>query len=277
MRYFPACPLRNPLLPASTVPGLAACLLAGVVSAFPGRVLAAADPESEGRRVAEESARRNDGFKDSQAALVMTMKSPGSKDIVRRMKVSTVEVNGDGEKSLTLFQEPMDVKGTAFLVHSHADGQDDQWLYLPEVKRVKRINARNQSGKFLGSEFAFEDLSSQEIAKFSYRLLGEDSTHFQVEQIPKNKFSSYSRQEVRYTKDEYLVDRIKYFGKDGKHLKTLDLTGYEKHAGKHWRPAKMHMENHQTKAETELAWSGYRFSTGLRDNDLHPDNLKDAR
>jgi hypothetical protein len=236
-----------------------------------------ATASEEGKRVAQESSKRNDGFKDSQAELEMLMKTPGSKDVKRRMRVLTYEVAGDGEKSLTIFQEPMDVKGTSFLVHSHADGNDDQWLYLPELKRVKRINAKNQNGKFMGSEFAFEDLSSQEMAKFTYLLVGQDSGHYLVEQVPVNKASGYGKMRVRYTKDEYLADRIEYFSKEGGHVKTLALTGFVKHADKYWRPAKMRMINHQTKGETELAWSGYRFSTGLKGSELQPDNLKDLR
>ena len=64
---------------------------------------------------------------------------------------------------------PKDVKGTATLTFTHKVGPDDQWLYLPALKRVKRITSENRSGSFVGSEFAYEDLGSQELEKYSKR------------------------------------------------------------------------------------------------------------
>ena len=62
-----------------------------------------------------------------------------------------------------MFDEPRDVKGTAFLIHAHKQEADDQWLYLPALKRVKRISSSNRSGSFMGSEFSYEDLGAQEL------------------------------------------------------------------------------------------------------------------
>ncbi|HIN59600.1 MAG TPA: outer membrane lipoprotein-sorting protein, partial [Gammaproteobacteria bacterium] len=75
----------------------------------------------------------------------------------------SLEVAGDGDKSLTIFSYPADIKGTVFLSHTHPTRPDEQWLYLPALKRIKRISSSNKSGPFMGSEFAYEDLASQEI------------------------------------------------------------------------------------------------------------------
>ena len=76
-----------------------------------------------------------------------------------------------GDLSLVIFDTPADVKGTAFLSHTKKAGSDDQWLYLPALKRVKRIASSNQAGPFMGSEFAYEDISSQELEKYTYKYL----------------------------------------------------------------------------------------------------------
>ena len=73
-----------------------------------------------------------------------------------------------------MFDEPRDVKGTALLIHAHRESADDQWLYLPALKRVKRISSSNQSGSFMGSEFAYEDMSSPEVEKFTYMYLRDE-------------------------------------------------------------------------------------------------------
>ena len=118
----------------------------------------------------------------------------------RELHISTLEVDGDGDKSLTVFDSPRDVKGTAFLSHTHATEPDEQWLYLPALKRVKRISSRNKSGSFMGSEFAYEDISSQELEKYRYKWLRDETLDDRhtvvVEYYPVYENSGYTRQIV---------------------------------------------------------------------------------
>ena len=74
-----------------------------------------------------------------------------------------------------VFDEPRDVKGTAMLTYSHILEPDEQWMFLPALKRVKRISSVNKSGPFMGSEFAFEDFSGQEVGKYSYLWLRDEA------------------------------------------------------------------------------------------------------
>ena len=124
---------------------------------------AAETPEEKGLAIAVEADRRNTGFENSTADMLMILKNRHGQESRRQMRFRNLEVEGDGDKSLTIFDSPMDVKGTAFLNYTHKEGDDDQWLYLPALKRIKRISSRNKSGSFMGSEFAYEDIASQEI------------------------------------------------------------------------------------------------------------------
>ena len=94
------------------------------------------------------------------------------------MKIKTLEDRNStddlGDKSLTTFRTPKDVKGTSFLSFAHSNGADEQWLYMPALRRVKKIASDNKSGPFMGSEFAFEDISTQEAAKYTYKYLREE-------------------------------------------------------------------------------------------------------
>ena len=114
-----------------------------------------------------------------------------------------------------MFDKPRDVKGTAFLSFSHAVGADDQWLYLPALKRVKRIASRNKSGPFMGSEFAYEDLSSFEVEKYTYKFLRDETceggTCYVVEQYPVDKNSGYTRRVVWLDHNEYRVWKIDFY------------------------------------------------------------------
>ncbi len=131
--------------------------------------------KEKGLAIATEADLRNQGFGDSTADMLMTLRNKHGQESTRQIRARTLEVKDDGDKSLSIFDTPRDVKGTAFLTFSHKRGDDDQWLYLPALKRVKRISSRNKSGSFMGSEFAYEDIASQEIEKYSYKYLRDET------------------------------------------------------------------------------------------------------
>ena len=126
-------------------------------------------PEEKGFAIAVAADKRDTGFVTQTADLVMTLRNRQGQESTRYIRTRTLEVEGDGDKALSIFDRPADIKHTAVLTFSHGLEPDDQWLYLPALKRVKRINSRNKSGPFVGSEFAFEDLGSQEVEKYSYK------------------------------------------------------------------------------------------------------------
>ena len=130
--------------------------------------------QEKGLTIATEADRRDAGFEDFTADMTMILRNRQGDESLRVMRARTLEVQNDGDKSLLIFDEPADVKGTAFLSYSHAIEPDDQWLFLPALKRVKRISSANKSGPFMGSEFAYEDISSQEVAKYTYNYLRDE-------------------------------------------------------------------------------------------------------
>ena len=130
--------------------------------------------EQKGLQIAQAAKDYEKGFTDFKASMLMTLISKNGDTSTRIIRIKTLEVEGDGDKSLSIFDQPADVKGTAMLTYSHGLEPDDQWIYLPALKKVKRISSRNKSGPFMGSTFAFEDLGSQEVEKYSYRFLREE-------------------------------------------------------------------------------------------------------
>ena len=119
--------------------------------------------EQRGLEIAQAAKAYDKGFSDFTANMIMTLKNKAGKTSTRYIRIRALEVEGEGDKSLSIFDEPADVKGTAMLTFSHGLEPDDQWLYLPALKKVKRISSRNKSGPFMGSTFAFEDLGSQRL------------------------------------------------------------------------------------------------------------------
>ncbi|MEO1878785.1 MAG: outer membrane lipoprotein-sorting protein, partial [Methylococcales bacterium] len=131
--------------------------------------------QERGLQIIVEVDRRDTGFGDTKATLNMRLIDRTGNESLRSLKIKTLEVVNDGDKSLIIFSTPRDIKGTAFLSYTHALVSDEQWLYLPALKRVKRISSSNKSGPFLGSEYAFEDLTSFEVAKYNYKYLRNET------------------------------------------------------------------------------------------------------
>ena len=238
-------------------------------------------PEEKGLAIAKEAKQRDLGWGDSQTTLKMVLRNAAGQESTREIRTKTLEVNDDGDKSLNIFDHPRDVKGTAFLSFSHPVGADDQWLYLPALKRVKRIASRNKSGPFMGSEFAYEDLASFEVEKYTYKFLREEpcsaGTCFVIEQYPVDKYSGYTRLINWIDKEEYRSWKTEFYDRRNSLLKTLTVVDFKQYLGKYWRATAMKMVNHQTKKNTDLVWDDYQFRTGLTDADFNKNTLKRAR
>ncbi len=222
-------------------------------------------PEEKGLRIANESSARDDGFGDYTAGMTMLLRDRQGRESTRQMRFKVLEVEGGGDKSLFVFDQPRDVQGTALLTHVHINAPDDQWLYLPALKRVKRINASTRSGSFMGSEFSYEDMSSPEVAEFSYRYLRDEPCGelacTVIEQIPLDEKSGYSRKVVWQDTDELRTWRMELFDRKGSHLKTLTFAHYQQYLDQYWRAGEQTMVNHLTGASTTLEWTDFRFRT----------------
>lgn len=242
---------------------------------------AADTAQEKGLAIAIESDKRDQGWGDSRVSLEMVLRNSRGDESRRQIRLKSLEVAGDGDKSLTIFDTPPDIKGTGLLTFSHKAGSDDQWLNLPALKRVKRIAARNKSGPFVGSEFAFEDLSSQEVEKYTYRYLRDEILEgqkvFVMERYPVDKYSGYTRQTVWIDMQHYRLLKVDYYDRKNSLLKTLVFSGYQQYLEKYWRADTMVMFNHQSRKSTDLLWHDYEFATGLDDNDFTRNSLQRAR
>jgi hypothetical protein len=241
---------------------------------------AAPDAAARGLAIAREADRRDTGWRTSVVEVRMTLTNAHGETSDRRMRSAMLEVPGDGDRTLVVFDAPADVKGSAFLTYSHGTAPDDQWLYLPAVRRVKRIASSSKAGPFMGSEFAFEDLASQEVEKYGYRFVGEDSLGgvraFVVERDPVDQKSGYVRQRVWYDRQHYRPLRIDYYDRKDALLKTLTYERYQAY-GSFWRARAQVMVNHQTGKRTRIELGDFRLGAGLTSADFEVARLGSAR
>ena len=238
-------------------------------------------PEEKGLAIAVAADERDTGFVDQTSDMLMILRNRQGQESTRYIRNRVLEVDGDGDKFLSIFDKPADVKHTAMLTYSHGLEPDDQWLYLPALKRVKRINSRNKSGPFMGSEFAFEDLGSQEVEKYSYKYLKDETCGdwecYVVERFPEYEYSGYTRQVTWIDKAEYRPVKVEFYDRKNVLLKTLTYSGYQEYIGYYWRADEMFMQNHQTGKSTLLKWSNYKFKTSVAERDFNPNALPRLR
>ena len=240
-----------------------------------------AEAEQKGLDIALEAREKKVGFENFTASQVMVLRNKQGRESRRALRVKVMEVEEDGDRSLFVFDEPRDVQGTAFLIHAHKDKADDQWLYLPALKRVKRISSANRSGSFMGSEFAYEDMSPPEVERFTYRYLRDEScgelTCTVVERFPVDEKSGYSRQVVWQDTEELRLWKVEYYDRKNAHLKTLTVDGYERYLDRYWQASNMNMVNHLTGKSTVLTWADYQFRADLAAMEFTQTGLRRTR
>lgn len=238
-------------------------------------------PEDRGHAIAVEADRRDQGWGDVVSELEMVLRNREGDTSTRELRLKSLEDREDGDKLLLIFDAPADVQGTALLTFTHKSGPDDQWLFLPALKRVKRISSSNRSGPFVGSEFAYEDFTSQEVEKYTYRYLRDETVNgqdcFVVERRPVEAGSGYTRQVTWLDKEAYRLQRVDYYDRKETLLKTLTVRDYTQYQDRFWRASEMHMENHQNGKSTTLRFLDYQFGTGLTERQFDQNSLKNVR
>ena len=217
--------------------------------------------EDKGFRIAKTSADQGKGYGDYAVSGKMALKNRAGTSAVRDFDFKSME-SGRGDLSMLVFNLPGDIRDTALLTHEHRSATDEQWIFLPAERRVKRIAGSGRSGSFVGSEFAYEDMVDQDVDKFTYRWLADDVCCHIVERVSKEA-SGYARQKVWFNKTSFTVAKMEYYNSAGTLFKTMVAVGYQKYLGKFWRASTITMTNHLTGKETVLSWSGHRFSVGL--------------
>jgi outer membrane lipoprotein-sorting protein len=208
--------------------------------------------------------------------MIMSMRLINKRGQERNRKVTfTVKkVNEEDENILVRFLEPADVAGVGLLTLEHAATEDDQWLYLPALKKERRISASDQSDNFMGTDFTYEDMKSEKLNDHDYTLLREDSFNgadcYVVEAIPsterQKKESGYSKREIWIRTDNFLRVHVKYYDQRGEYFKVGNRSDIEEVLPGIFRPNYVEMKNLKTGHTTELTFEGRELNSGLDDS-----------
>jgi uncharacterized protein YrzB (UPF0473 family) len=240
------------------------------------------DPIDKGLAIANRSYENDSGFDDFYAELTIIQKEKTGKEEAFQIRLWGLENKDDGDKSISVYDFPPDVKGMARLSHSHMIKPDDHWVYIPENKRVRRVSPTSQLSYFMGTQFTFEDLRlyrAESSAKYSFLYLKDDILDeiecYQIQRFPyKKKFTNYSSQIMWIDKEAFRVLKIEFYDLEGELVKTLVRSDFKLYEGKFWAMQKMAMTNNQTGENTLVLWNNYRFGMGLSKHHFSRENLK---
>ncbi|MGP1460490.1 MAG: outer membrane lipoprotein-sorting protein [Bacteroides sp.] len=190
---------------------------------------------------------------------------------VRKLKSYSKDVGVD-VKSIMFFMHPGDVKGTGFLTwdYDNPKQEDDKWLYLPAMKKVRRISSSSaKKDYFMGTDFTYDDMGSRNVEEDTHKLLREEELDGQkcwvIESVPVNKGEIYSRKVLWIRQDALMPLRVEYYDRLDKLHRLLTVQSIKK-IGDFWAFEKETMENVQTGHKTVISFSAQTFDTKLDDD-----------
>lgn len=255
-------------LTSTTSPVLRAMPLAAAL------LLAGAGPvAAESGRDIMERQRELQRARDEVETAVMKIYSKAGEVKERRLVSYALTPRQGPTKTLIRFLAPRDVENTALLTWERQDGDDDQWLYLPATRRVKRIAASGKKTRFMGTDFSYEDLRPENLALHTYRLLsseriGEADCHV-IAATPATERqaadSGYSRRTLWVRKDNYATVKQEFFDRAGRLEKIGVSLGLTNVKGTLWRAEAIEMGDVQAGTRTLMVVERRSLDTGLTD------------
>lgn len=203
---------------------------------------------------------------DQTSNLTMTLINKSGKERIRKIKQFTKDL-GDVEKSIMFFQSPADVKNTSFMSWTYDnDKNDDQWIYLPALKKVKRISSDSKSDYFMGSDFTYDDLGDRKLDDDTHRLIGEESIdgidYYVVESTPKDEEYMYSKTKTWIRKDNFIGLKKEFYDEDEDLLKVLKIKKFEEISG-FLVITNSEMENVQKNHRTTMVLDNIEINTNI--------------
>lgn len=234
--------------------------------------LVAKADDPNGKDIFQKQKDMDKGYHDDSSTGKMAIVSSSGQQTIREFTYSSLEETGsEGQKSMIKITAPSDMAGIGLLSYQNIGREDDQWLYMPAMKKTKRISGSSQSGNFLGSDITYEDLSPWAIDDYDFKFVKSeacgDATCSVVEMTPK-KESQYSKNVAWVRMDNYRTTKMDLFDKKGNHFKTVLFENYQKINGKYWKPYKITMKDLSKNRYTTMDFSKIEVGKGLKAADF---------
>lgn len=201
--------------------------------------------------------------------MVSTLKIYDAKGSERIRQITTATRKfGETNKTMIKFISPADVKGTAMLIYDHENTSDDMWIYMPALRKTRRIVSTEKGKNFMGSEFTNSDMSKPNMNDFQYKILGtegyEGKTCWKIESVCINETiaseNGFSKKISYIEKGTWLCHKVEYYDLQGTLHKTQFIRQYKKQANGKYFAYQMEMKNEQNGRKSMLIID--KFQTG---------------
>lgn len=240
--------------------------------------------ETTARDVLTEQSKRHRLTHETTVMAVTLIDRKGFRDkrTLRRMD----KEQGDGlTRSLTIFEAPSDIKGTALLTRENSGKPNDQWLYFPSQHRLQRIAQARRNGYFMGTDFTYEDMDPENLDDYTYRHVRTEILNhidcYVIEAVPANKklrrSSGYGRRLLWIRKDLFLTLQIEFFNRQDKLIKTQENSDWKPLENGVWRAGKSVVNNLAKQHQTEVVVTERDTKTKLPDSTFTDRNILTGR
>ncbi len=212
-------------------------------------------------------------WKDMTADVTLRITNARGDQRVRRIRLFSRKRTERESDMLMRFHAPADVAGTGFLVIEHINRDDDRYLYLPALRRVKRISSSGKGGNFMGSDFTYYDIGEPELDDWTYPEVQDTTLDgkacYRITALPRDrkleKETGYSKIVHYIEKERFTIIRSEYYDRRGKLLKVLTVPGIEKIGGV-WFQTHLVMKNVQDNRTSEMIFANIRINQNLKKN-----------
>lgn len=239
--------------------------------------LASGSDTLSAQEIAQRRFDTNRGWVNMSAHVRMEL-TQGEATATRELEIKMFEQESSGERDLLRVLQPADLKGTVVLTHTHDTAPEEQWLYLPAIKRVKRIALETKGGAFLSSQFSFENLAPFQVQKYTYRRLADENyageSCYVLESTPTEGSSVYRRLVNWIAQNDYRLLKTQFFDRDDHLEKTLFIDKYVMYRNKYWKPAQLKMVAENSGGTTVATWSDLTYDEHLDAREFDVTNLK---
>lgn len=216
--------------------------------------------------------------RDSRAEMRMRLYDRQGRVRERVMTLLTLRGAGRaGDKTLVRFSYPNDIRGTSFLVWEHPEADDERFLYLPALGRVRRIAGEEKQDSFVGSDLSYEDIGGRDIADYTYAFARENaewtapdgSAHpaWALESRAKDEDADYPRSVSLVLKDRFIVVHADIYNGRGERAKVFDVRRLERVDGI-WTVLDLTVSNERDRTRTDLATTSIQYDVGLTEDDF---------
>ena len=235
--------------------------------------------------IAQQVGRRDTG-RDSRLTMQMRLFDRQGRARERTLSVNGLRGTGPaGDRVLVRFSYPNDIAGTGFLVWERPGGDDDRFLYLPALARVRRITGAERQESFVGSDFTYEDIGGRALEDYAYTLVEADGAWadaagtrhpaWRLESKARDADATYPKVVSTIRKDNFVVVAAEVFNRRGERAKTYRVTKLAQVQGI-WTVMASTMANEVDRTRTELTVTDARYNTGLAERDFSRRELENG-